>query len=110
MGVFFMVNPRILRENPHLFIKLMERYGIKPKDIGITPVYKSQIKSGYRKPSTELCIRLLRLIEGRRPDPSLGRLRGLADLTAHPNVAGLTSGFDMSPGVARPLWPGRTAD
>ena len=37
----------------------------------------------------------------------MGELRGLADPTATPNAAGLTSGFDMSPGVARPLWPGR---
>ena len=43
----------------------------------------------------------------RGPDPGLGELRGLADPTATPNAAGLTSGFDMSPGVARPLWPGR---
>ena len=44
-----------------------------------------------------------------RPDPSLGRLQGLADLTAGPNVAGLTAGFDKGPGVSRPLWPGRAA-
>ncbi len=37
----------------------------------------------------------------------MGELRGLADPTATPNAAGLTSGFEMSPGVARPLWPGR---
>ncbi len=37
----------------------------------------------------------------------MGELRGLADPTATPNAAGLTSGFDKSPGVARPLWPGR---
>ena len=37
----------------------------------------------------------------------MGALRGLADPTASPNAAGLTSGFDMSPGVTRPLWPGR---
>ncbi|BES82700.1 hypothetical protein PABY_22670 [Pyrodictium abyssi] len=36
----------------------------------------------------------------------MGALQGLADPTASPNAAGLTSGFDMSPGVARPLWPG----
>ena len=36
----------------------------------------------------------------------MGALRGLADPTASPNAAGLTSGFGMSPGVARPLWPG----
>ncbi len=35
----------------------------------------------------------------------MGALRGLADPTASPNAAGLTSGFDMSPGVTRPLWP-----
>lgn len=35
------------------------------------------------------------------------QLRDLADLTANPNAAGLTSGFDMGPGVAQPLWPGR---
>ncbi len=37
----------------------------------------------------------------------MGALRGLSDPTGSPNAAGLTSGFDMSPGVARPLWPGR---
>ena len=46
-------------------------------------------------------------VAARGPDPGLGELRGLADPTATPNAAGLTSGFDMSPGVARPLWPGR---
>ncbi len=102
--------PEFLHENPEIFIKLMEEYNISPKELGIKPAYKSQIKTGRRKPSLELCRKLLQLVnEKRRPDPSLGRLRGLSDLTANPNVAGLTSGFDMRPGVARPLWPGRAA-
>ncbi len=98
-----------LHRSLRFFIELMEKNNIKPKDLGITTTYKYEIRLGIRKPSIELCTHLLRLIEGKRPDPSLGRLRGLSDLTASPNVAGLTSGFDMRPGVARPLWPGRAA-
>ena len=41
------------------------------------------------------------------PGPGLRALRGLSDPTGSPNAAGLTAGFDMSPGVSRPLWPGR---
>ncbi len=103
-----MHSPTDLRENPQLFIELMERYNIKPRDLGISPAYKSQIKSGYRKPSLALCQRLLDLIREKvAADPSTGPLQGLADLTADTRAAGLTSGFDMRPGVARPLWPGR---
>ncbi|BEP17046.1 hypothetical protein PYJP_03980 [Pyrofollis japonicus] len=109
------------------FVELMEAYGIRPKDLGITPNYKARLKKGERDPSNQLQQKLLALIAQREPrleagrkeqgstrsvgerwpDPSLGELRGLADPTATPNAAGLTSGFDMSPGVARPLWPGR---
>ena len=42
-----------------------------------------------------------------RPGPSTGRLRRLSDATAGPRATGLTSGFEMGPGVARSLWPGR---
>ena len=41
------------------------------------------------------------------PGRGLGGLRGLADPPGAPNAAGLTAGFDMRPGVSRPLWPGR---
>ena len=100
-----------LVNNPKLFVELMDRYNIKPSDLGIKPTYKYMLKNGLRKPSPKLAQRLLDLIEkdGWRPDPSLGELRSLSDSTATPNAAGLTSGFDMSPGVTRPLWPGRAA-
>ena len=57
-----MYTPEELRRDPLLFIKLMEEYNITPKDLGISAAYKSQIRSGYRKPSLELCNKLLKLI------------------------------------------------
>ena len=119
-------SPEELYENLDLFVKLVEKYNIKPSELGIKPNYLYMIRKKQRKPSKTLCQRLIEVlreklgtettavyeaetIELRRPDPSLRRLRGLADPTASPNVAGLTSGFDMRPGVSRPLWPGRAA-
>jgi len=53
-----------LRENPRLFVELMDRYGIKPIQLGITSAYKCQLKRGLRKPSASLCERLLEMIKG----------------------------------------------
>ena len=71
------------------FVELMERYRVRPSELGITSAYKTQLKKGLRKPSTELIKRLLRLIRERgasswRRDPDLEGLRGLADPTAPP--------------------------
>ena len=43
----------------------MERYGIKPKDLGIKPRYKNMLKRGERRPSKELVDRLMKLIESK---------------------------------------------
>ena len=71
-----MVNPLVLRDNPHLFIKLMEKYNIKPKDIGITPMHKYQIKQGKRKPSLELCKKLVEIVAARSQLGAAARPRG----------------------------------
>ena len=44
------------------FVELMERYGIKPMDLGIKPRYKNMLKRGERRPSKELVDRLMKLI------------------------------------------------
>ncbi len=44
------------------FVALMERYGIKPSQLGITPTYKLKLKKGERKPSKELIARLFSVI------------------------------------------------
>ena len=45
------------------FVRLMEEYGIKPKDLGIKPRYKLMLKRGERKPSVDLVERLYALIK-----------------------------------------------
>jgi len=48
--------------NMNQFIELVERYGIKPSDLGITSNYLYKIRKGERKPSSELYNRLVELI------------------------------------------------
>ncbi len=45
------------------FVELMEKHGIQPSDLGITPRYKNMLKTGKRKPSKKLVEKLLSLIE-----------------------------------------------
>ncbi len=57
--------PEELRDNPRLFLKLMEEYGIGPSDLHISRVYKNMMKKGERKPSLQLCKKLLQVIKQR---------------------------------------------
>jgi len=56
------LTPEELRRDPKLFIELMEKYKITLRQLGISPNYKAKIKSGLKKPSLDLCRRLLELI------------------------------------------------
>ena len=44
------------------FVELMERHGIRPRDLGITPAYKAQLKRGLRRPSRQLIEKIFELI------------------------------------------------
>ena len=57
--------------NPQVFIQVMEEYGIRPKDLGITRNYKYLIKTGKRRPSRKLVEKLINLVSSRYED---GRL------------------------------------
>ena len=67
------MNPEIKRylENPDLidgptFVKLMEEFGIKRQDLGIrSRNYIYMLRRGDRRPSRELIMKLIHLIEGR---------------------------------------------
>ena len=50
------------------FVKLMEQYGIRPKDLGITSNYKCRLAKGERKPSKELIMKLMKIIESKRSE------------------------------------------
>ena len=47
------------------FAKLMEEYGVKPAELGITSRYKHMLESGDRHPSRDLVARLCALIYGK---------------------------------------------
>jgi len=47
------------------FVELMETYGIKPAELGITSRYKHLLKYGDRHPSRDLVVRLCALIYGK---------------------------------------------
>ena len=44
------------------FVELMERHGIKPRELGITPNYKAKLKKAERHPSYALQQRLAKLL------------------------------------------------
>ena len=46
------------------FVKIMDEFGIKPKDLGITSRYKNMLKRGERAPSKALLEKLLSLLNG----------------------------------------------
>ncbi len=75
------------------FVALMERYGIRPKDLGITPAYKAQLKRGLRKPSKELIEKLMKIMNEVAAGPRLGRAAGPRGPYCPPNAASLTSGI-----------------
>jgi len=50
----------------HEFVKLMEKYDISPRELGITPAYMAQLKRGLRKPSRRLITKLMILCKERR--------------------------------------------
>ena len=92
------------------FVRLMERYGIKPKDLGITSAYKCQLKHGLREPSKELVEKLLKLIEEKKEGEGGGTptWEGCgASRTPLPSQRGQLNFRDLtSPGVSWPLWSG----
>ena len=45
-----------------LFKLAVEKYGLKPKDLGISSNYMCKIKTGQRKPSINLCQKLITII------------------------------------------------
>ena len=47
------------------FAKLMEEYGVKPAELGITSRYKHMLECGDRHPSRDLVARLCALIYGK---------------------------------------------
>jgi hypothetical protein len=47
------------------FAKLMETYGVKPAELGITSRYKHMLECGDRHPSRDLVVRLCALIYGK---------------------------------------------
>ncbi len=57
--------PKELKDNPSLFLELMEKYNVKPSELDISRGYKSMLKKGRRKPSLELCRKLLQVIKQR---------------------------------------------
>jgi hypothetical protein len=75
--------------SPEEFVKLVDEYGIKPSDLGISPNYLYMIRKGYRKPSRELVKRLLELIEGKGAE-------GVA-----PSAVGVVDRPGFEPGTSR---------
>ena len=83
-------------KDPKKFVELMEKYDIKPRDLGITSRYKMMIRKGERKPSRELVVSLVELVNQRiervvagprgfepRTSGLGGRRSILAELRAH---------------------------
>ena len=44
------------------FVEIMEQYGIKPSELGISRSYKNKLKKGERKPSRQLIAKLMERI------------------------------------------------
>ncbi len=55
------LDPGSLESGPE-FVRIMELYGIRPKDLGISSRYKLMLKRGEKRPSKQLIEKLLQLI------------------------------------------------
>ncbi len=65
------LDPRKLLD-PIVFVQVMEEYGIKPKDLGISRNYKYLLKKGERRPSKQLVEKLINLILNNNQNEDMG--------------------------------------
>ena len=75
------------------FVQLMEKYGIKPSELGIKSNYKNMLKHGKRKPSKQLIIKLMSLIQ---------KIEGKETMTPGGGLEPPTTGYLSSGGLEPP--------